>query len=145
MTALARLLTLIRPDRAGGDRRSAAAPPWRACTAVAGGSSGAFGAAALTTHLASASTAGMICLCTASALCAIVAGAVAIVGGIASRSPEVRRMAAMQHLARKAETASERRIAMLLLAADNAITRGKPGMDHTALIHGVQASWKEPG
>jgi hypothetical protein len=71
------------------------------------------------------------------------AGTVAIVGIIADRSPEVRRMAALQRLARKAATPGERRSVMAALILDNAITCGG-SKDNTALVQALVA-WEHPG
>lgn len=101
------------------------APMWRTSTTMTGAASGVLGLGAGSAHLLNAGPGAVIWLCGSSALCAITAGTVAIVGTIAGRTPDVRRMAALQHLARKANSPSERRSAMGVLALDKLVSHGQ--------------------
>lgn len=96
---------------------------WRASLPIAGGTAGLLGVAAVATRFASASPGTVACLGASSVVCAVVAGVVAIVNAIASRTPEIRRMAALQRLARRARSPKERLYAMILLSLAKNMTK----------------------
>jgi hypothetical protein len=87
---------------------------------IAGGTAGLLGLGVTAVRFAGVSLQAVVYLSVSAAVCAIAAGAVAIVRIVANRSPEVRRMAALQRLARKASSPEERLsvLAMLSLASN---------------------------
>ena len=106
---------------------------WRPACLVTGGASGALGICAGTVHALFAVGIGAeLCLCAGSVACAAITAAIAITGLVTSRSPEIRRMAALQLLARKAATPAERQSAMAGLILDKAIACGQ--MKDTAVL-----------
>jgi hypothetical protein len=122
------------------DHTTLAPSLWRISATVTGGTFGVLGAGAVTAHFAHLSTGTTICMCVSAAVCAIIAGTVAIVGTMADQPPETRRMAALQRLASKADTPADRRSAMAMLTMDSAITNGGIN-DPAALLEAFQAAW----
>jgi hypothetical protein len=114
----------VRPDRqalAVGMRAS-----WRPACLVTGGTSGVLGICAATSHALFAEGLRIeLCLCASSVLCAAITATIAITALITGRSPEIRRMAALQRLARKAASPTERQSAMAGLLLDTAIAYGQ--------------------
>jgi hypothetical protein len=130
----------VRPDRAREDSISPA-PLWRASAIMTGGASGVLGVGAVTAHLVDVGVRTTIYFCASSAICALITGAVAIVSIIAGRAPEIRRTAALQHLARKSDTPADRKCAMAMLALDSAIVRSEI-KDPTKLVQVLLAEAK---
>lgn len=95
----------------------------RASLPIAGGTAGLLGAAAAAARLANASPGTVACLGISSAVCAVIAGVAAIVSTIANRTPEIRRMAALQRLARQTRSPKERLHAMILLSLAKNMTK----------------------
>ena len=98
---------------------------WHSASAMTGGAAGVLGLGAGSARFLDAGPGTTICFCVASVLCAAVAGTVAIVGTVAGRPAEVRRMAAFQSLARRVDGPKELRCAMAMLALYEAVVRGE--------------------
>jgi hypothetical protein len=113
MTTTSRTPNAARP--ASGRQNATRLPPdWRA--PIAWGTAGLLSVGAAGARFVTNSPDALFILGISSALCAVIAGIVAIVTVIAGRSPEIRRMSALQHLARKARSPAERLSAMAMLS-----------------------------
>ena len=126
------------PSRTAGagsratDRHAAVRPPfsWRASLPVASGTAGLVSVGAF----GHPSSGALFFLGISSALCAVVAGIVAVVKVMAGRSPEIRRMTALRQLALRASSPAERLSAMAMLSLTASMT-GAERENTTRLIH----------
>jgi hypothetical protein len=81
------------------------------------------GAGVTAAHCAGIPPTAMLYLSVSAAVCAITTGTVEIVSAVANRSPEARRMAALQRLARKASSGNERLSAAAILSLTTSTPR----------------------
>lgn len=90
---------------------------------IAATSAGLLGGGITAARFASIPPSSVLYLSISAAVCAIAAGTAEIVRTMAARSPETRRMAALQHLARKASSPEERLSAMAMLSLTTSTSR----------------------
>lgn len=93
---------------------------------IIGGFAGLLGAGITAVRFVSTSPSGVIYVSISVVVCAIVAGTVAIASAVVGRSPEVRRLGALKHLARKADSREERLSVMAMLSLATSTPRIGP-------------------